>query len=152
VKLPSYDEIMQDNEEDQEYVQEELKKALKEAEELNKDLTAKMDIDGMNVKYNKQTDTIENISFNSFSLPGIGIEPNVNAVVTNTEMNKISKPIKGNNGVFVIKVINIIPAAEKTDYSQDKLALMRNQASQVYKLFDAIEKKAEITDNRARWF
>ncbi len=128
------------------------KKAEKLIAELNKDLSAKMDIDGINIKYNKQTDTIENISFSSFSLPGIGIEPNVNATVTNSEMNKISKPIKGNNGVFVIKVINIKPAAEKTDFSQDKLAIMRNQASQVYKLFDAIEKKAEITDNRARWF
>jgi len=120
--------------------------------ELNKDLSANMDLASISEKYGKKLDTIENISFSSFSLPGVGIEPNVNAVVSNIEMNKISKPIKGNNGVFLVKVINNKPAPEKTDFTEDKLSVMRNQASQVYKLFEAVEKKAEITDNRARYF
>ena len=116
------------------------KKAEKLIAELNKDLAANMDIKAINNKYNKLTDTITNISFNSFSLPGVGIEPNVNAVVTNIGMNKLSKPIKGNNGVFVVKVINETIAPDKTDFSEDKLSIMRNQAGQVYKLFDAITK------------
>lgn len=120
--------------------------------ELNKDISGSMDLISIAGKYNKELDTLTNVSFSSFSLPGIGIEPNVNAVASNMEANKISKPIKGNNGVFVIKVVNKIHAPEKTDFSADQLSVMRNQASQVYKLFEAIEKNAEITDNRARYF
>jgi peptidyl-prolyl cis-trans isomerase D len=128
------------------------KKAEKLIAELNKDVAAKMDINTICDKYNKNLDTISNVSFSSFSLPGVGIEPNVNAVVANIELNTVSQPIKGNNGIFVVNVINKVTAPEKTDYSQDKLSVMRNQASQVYKLFEAVEKKAEIEDNRARYF
>ncbi|MDD2633978.1 MAG: peptidylprolyl isomerase [Bacteroidales bacterium] len=120
--------------------------------ELNKDISSKMDLGAINSKYGKTLDTITNVSFSSFSLPGLGIEPKVNAVVSIIEPNQISKPIKGNNGVFVIKVINKTVAPEKTDFTQEKLSVMRNQASQVYRLFEAMEKKAEIEDNRARYF
>ncbi|MDD4150660.1 MAG: SurA N-terminal domain-containing protein [Bacteroidales bacterium] len=120
--------------------------------ELNKDISSNMSIGAISEKYGKTLDTITNISFSSFSLPGVGIEPNVNAVVSTIEPNKISQPIKGNNGVFVVKVINKIVAPEKTDFTQEKLSLMRNQASQVYRLFEALEKKANIEDNRARYF
>ncbi len=128
------------------------KKAALLMSELNKDISGSMDLMSIAGKYNKVLDTLTNVSFSSFSLPGIGIEPNVNAVAANMEVNKMSKPIKGNNGVFVIRVVNMIDAPEKTDFSTDQLSVMKNQASQVYKLFEAIEKNAEITDNRARYF
>jgi parvulin-like peptidyl-prolyl isomerase len=73
-------------------------------------------------------------------------------VVSTIELNKLSQPIKGNNGVMIVKVINKVTAPEKTDFTQEKLSMMRNQASQVYRLFEAFEKKAEIVDNRARYF
>ncbi len=120
--------------------------------ELNKDISSKMDIGAISAKYGKTLDTITNVSFSSFSLPGLGIEPNVNAVISTIEPNKISQAIKGNNGVFVVKVINKTVAPEKTDFTQEKLSIMRNQASQVYRLFEAMEKQAKIEDNRARYF
>ncbi len=52
--------------------------------------------------------------------------------------------------LLMLSIKSLLP--EKTDYSQDKLSVMRNQASQVYKLFEAVENKAEIEDNRARYF
>ena len=120
--------------------------------ELNKDISSKMDIGAISAKYGKTLDTITNVSFSSFSLPGLAIEPNVNGVISTIEPNKISQPIKGNNGVFVVKVINKTVAPEKTDFTQEKLSIMRNQASQVYRLFEAMEKQAKIEDNRARYF
>lgn len=120
--------------------------------ELNKDIAANMQIGAISEKYGKPLDTLTNVSFSSFSLPGIGIEPNVNAVISTIELNKLSEPIKGNNGVMVVKVINKVTAPEKTDFTQEKLSVMRNQASQIYRLFEAFEKKAEIVDNRARYF
>lgn len=120
--------------------------------DFNKDIAAKSDLQTIAAKYNAEVDTLNSISFSSFSLPGIGIEPNVNAVVSNIEMNKISEPVKGNNGVFIIKVYNATKAPEKTDFSAEQLGLMRNQASQVYKIFESVEKMAEISDFRAKYF
>jgi peptidyl-prolyl cis-trans isomerase D len=120
--------------------------------ETNKDIAAKMDLYALAEKYTLEVDTMTNISFASFSLPGVGIEPNVNAVASIIEVNKISEPIKGNSGVFVLQVYNVVKAPEKTDFSAEQLGLMRNQASQVYKIFEAVEKIAEITDYRAKYF
>jgi peptidyl-prolyl cis-trans isomerase D len=111
-----------------------------------------MDLNALAEKYTLEVDTMTNISFASFSLPGVGIEPNVNAVASVIEVNKISEPIKGNSGVFVLQVYNVVKAPEKTDFSAEQLGLMRNQASQVYKIFEAVEKIAEITDYRAKYF
>jgi peptidyl-prolyl cis-trans isomerase D len=128
------------------------KKAEKFLADLNKDVTANTDLFAIAEKYGVEVDTVTNASFGSFSLPGIGIEPNLNAVASASEMNKLSKPVKGNNGVYVIKVINQLPAPAKTDFSAEQLGLMRNQASQVYKVVEAVEKMAEITDYRAKYF
>jgi len=46
------------------------------------------------------------ISFNSFQIPGAGIEPKVIAASSITEQGKISEPIAGNQGVYLILVNN----------------------------------------------
>ncbi len=120
--------------------------------ELKKDVAAKSDLFAIAGKYGVEVDTLTGISFASFSLPGLGIEPNVNAVAANIEINKISDPIKGNNGIYILKVYNATKAPEKTDFSAEQLGVMRNQASQVYKIFEAVEKMAEISDYRAKYF
>jgi len=128
------------------------KKAEKIIADFNKDLSAKADLMKIAEKYDLFVDTLTNISFSSLSLPGLGIEPNVNGTVSTIAPNTISKPIKGTNGVFIVKVFNTIQAPEKTDFSAEQLSSMRNYASQTYKIFGAIEKKAEISDFRAKYF
>lgn len=128
------------------------KKSDKLIAELNDDLSKKLDIQNIATKYNVDFDTVRNLSFSAFSVPGLGIEPNLNAVAFVSEPNKISAPIKGNNGVYVIKVINKTQAPQKTDFSAEQLALMRNYSSQVYKIFEALEKMSNIEDLRAKYF
>ncbi|MDD3859287.1 MAG: peptidylprolyl isomerase [Bacteroidales bacterium] len=128
------------------------KKAEKIMADFNKELSAKADLNKIAEKYELKLDTLTNISFSSLSLPGFGIEPNVNGVISSIALNTISKPIKGNNGVFIVKVYNNVQAPEKTDFSSDQLSSMRNYATQTYKIFGAVEKKAEISDFRAKYF
>lgn len=120
--------------------------------ELNKDVAAKVDMVSMATKYNTQVDTVNNFNFSAFNMPGVGAEPNVNAVVANSGLNVVSKPIKGNSGVFVVRVINSVKAPAKTDYSAEQIGMMRNQASQVQKIFETIIKKAKIEDYRGKFF
>lgn len=128
------------------------KKAEKLIAELNNDIKANSDLFTIAEKYGTLVDTVTNASFGAFSFPGIGIEPNLNAVAAAIHANKLSEPVKGNNGVYVIKVINQMPAPAKTDFAAEQLGLMRNQASQIYKVFETIEKRADISDFRSKYF
>ena len=101
---------------------------------------------------NLKVNTINRVSFGSFSIPGIGIEPILNAVISNIDMNKNSQPLKGNNGVYVVRVTNNTPATEKSDYSAEQLNLMRNSAGQIYRLNEALEKRAKVEDYRVNFF
>jgi len=47
------------------------------------------------------------VSFSSFSVPGIGIEPQLIGAVSGTDEGVISRPVSGINGVFLFTVTNI---------------------------------------------
>ena len=121
--------------------------------ELDKDIKAGNGIEQLAQKYDAPSDQAQAINFGTFSVPGLGIEPEVISTATNIEINKISKPVKGNSGVFVLKVTERIEAPEKSDYSAEQLNLMRTFASRVgFRTIEALQKKAVIEDFRTRWF
>ena len=113
-----------------------------------------MTVDAVAQKFDAKTDTLTNINFSSFSLPGLGlIEPKVNAVATATEVNAVSDPIDGNNGVYVIKVINKTAAPEKQDFENDKLAKMQEyMRGYSYRMNNAVKKIIKMDDRRAKFF
>lgn len=94
------------------------------------------------------------ISFNSFQIPGAGIEPRVIAEAALMEQGKLSAPIAGNQGVFVIMVNNrtseeITPellAETKTGMEQTNLYRASYQAIQ------AIIKNGEVKDQRYKFY
>ena len=109
-------------------------------------------IDGVAQKLNLTVQVAPGINFNSFSLPGIGIEPNVVATSVYTEKGKLSKPIKGNNGVFMLSVTNITKTAE-IDAKSAKMQLENEVKSRVdYQAFEALKKLADIKDYRSIWY
>jgi peptidyl-prolyl cis-trans isomerase D len=128
------------------------KKAEKLISDLNKDLTDSIDINAIATKYDLTSDTLKSISFSLFTLPRIGIEPHIIATATNTSKDAAPQVIKGNNGVIVIRIVNSTNAPEKNNYSDEQFIDMKNNALQVYKMFDAIQKEADIEDYRSRYF
>ncbi len=92
------------------------------------------------------------ITFSSFSIPGVGIEPKVIASSAVMPLNKISVPIKGNNGVFVINVTQRNKQSEM-DIKQAQFQLMYDIQTRVdYQAFEALKKLANITDNRILFY
>lgn len=121
--------------------------------ELSKDIAAGMDINAIASKYKAESDFVQTINFHSFSIPGLGIEPNLVAAATSVSKNQISQPIVGNNGVFVINVTDVMKAPGKSDFSAEQLNLMRTHAARVgFRTIEALQKRADIEDFRSRWF
>ncbi len=49
-------------------------------------------------------DSVKFVNFGTRRIAGIGIEPNLNAMVSMAQVDQVSAPVKGNNGVYVFKV------------------------------------------------
>lgn len=123
----------------------------KKAEKLIDDIT-KMGTNDINVmasKLNASVDSLPNVVFASFNLGRYGPEPSVIGHISALKKGSVSKPIKGEQGVYVVVVDEIAAAPENTDFRFIKM-----QASSMFNqrvengLFEAIKAKSKITDNR----
>ena len=115
-------------------------------------LEGKTDLQAVAAQLNTDVKNTSNINFNSFSIPGLGMEPAVVGTVTSLEVDKISKPIAGNNGVYIVKVTSANQGTEQgVDAEQTRLAqsLGYRATSQAY---EAQRKKAEIVDKRSKFY
>ena len=95
----------------------------------------------------------ENVTLASPIIAGQGNEPSVVAVAFVLPENKLSKPIAGNNGVYVIEVTQktIAPAINNyTTYSNNLRNQKINRASQ--DLSAALQSTAKIVDDRAKYY
>ncbi len=129
----------------------------KKAEYLAKELNnAKQGANTLqSIAVNAKTNVVEakGVAFGSFSVPGLGFEPQVQAYAAMLEIDKFSEPISGNNGVFMIQVKSKIPAPEGADNTFDKVNSVRSLQNRVnYEVFNAIKEAVEIKDNRAMFY
>jgi peptidyl-prolyl cis-trans isomerase D len=115
-------------------------------------LEGKTDMEAIASQLNTSVRNATNINFNSFSIPGLGAEPAVVGTVASLDADKISKPITGNNGVYIVKVTSVSQGPEQGfETEQARLAQSLNfrAASQA---FEAQRKKAEIVDKRSKFY
>ena len=95
------------------------------------------------------SDTVKHVTFNAPAFISVtrASEPAISAYASKTELNKVSAPIKGNAGVYMIQVYNQEKSAEKFDAKKEETAL-RYAGQCIYELRD----KAEIVDQRYLFF
>ncbi len=128
------------------------KKALKIIENIKARMGEVETIEELGTDLGVIIETATGISFNSFSIPGAGIEPQVIATAVNSEQGILSSPIKGNNGVYVITVTNITNP-EETDLAVILDLLKRtNNARAAYDAFEALKESADIVDSRSKFY
>ncbi len=102
-------------------------------------------------KMNSTIQIVQDISFGSQQVPGAGIEPALVSLAVNSPANQVSKPIKGNNGVFVVKVINVENIGVNPEDIRQELT--RNIDMGIdYQLIESIKENAEIEDNRSKFY
>jgi len=104
-------------------------------------------------KMNVKIDSLNAISFASVNMPGVGPEPAVIGTAFGLASKAISKPIKGNSGVFVIVVDNIVEVNEPKDVTANKMQMINfAQSKASYEVFTELQKSSKITDNRGFYY
>ncbi|MBI4931947.1 MAG: peptidylprolyl isomerase [Bacteroidetes bacterium] len=127
------------------------KKAEKFIEDMNK-LNAKT-IEEYASKLNVQVNPAEGATFSSYSIPNVGREANLYGPLFTMKQNELSKPVAGESGVYVVKIDKITEAPATTDYSSAKTQAANNFSYRAdIEAVEAIKKKAEIKDDRAKFF
>ena len=113
------------------------------------------DLETLASKLSTKVKEARNISFTSFQIPGMGYEPKVIASAVTLDKGKISQPIVGENGVYVIKVKIITPSpkAEEVNLVAEKQKLMRDmQQRTMQQIYKALKETTEITDERSKFY
>ena len=104
-------------------------------------------------KLGKNMNTAENVTLANPVIPGVAMEPAVIGTVFGLEINQPSKPVKGNQGVYVVQVHNFVNPEVPTDLSTQKRQMAQVHAQRVWsQMFQALQDNAKIVDNRARFF
>jgi peptidyl-prolyl cis-trans isomerase D len=115
-------------------------------------IEGKTDLQAVASQLNTEVRSASNINFNSFSIPGLGAEPMVVGTVASLDANKISNPVAGNNGVFVVKVTSVSQGPEQgVETEQARLAQSISYRASSQAL-EAQRKKADIVDRRAKFY
>jgi len=131
----------------------------KKADIISKKLNNPSTLEAAAAAYNVQVQTTgedSTLTFNAPIINGIGQEPKVEGAVFNkTYQTKVSPPIAGNSGVFVIKVNGVFtkePVNQELEKLQANDELNKNVQSTLSSSFQELKNTAEIKDYRSRFF
>ena len=131
----------------------------KKADEIIKKLGQASSLQAAAVVYQQQiltTGADSTLTFGAMIINGIGNEPKVAGASFNKDFQtKVSPPIAGNTGVFVIKVNSISSKpAPPADVAKQQQSMKQNQLMQgaFGKSFEALKKLADIKDKRSKFF
>ncbi len=92
------------------------------------------------------------INFRSYSVQGAGVEPALIAAAASSPQGVLSKPVEGNNGVYMFVVNSTAPAGTE-DAASLKTKLNSNyQVRATYEAYQALKEKKEVVDKRYKFY
>lgn len=98
-------------------------------------------------------DSVKFVNFATRRISGVGIEPNLNAMVSMAQVDQVSAPVKGNNGVYVFKVYSREKDAKQYDEASEVNALNASNAYRVgFQAITSLVNHADVEDNRIRFY
>ncbi len=96
---------------------------------------------------------LTNTLFNTNTLRGAGFDPAAIGYVFGMEEGAVSKPFEGENGVLMFQLNKLNPATKTDNLKETKESLKQQAAAKSsVGLNETIMEKAEIVDNRFRFF
>ena len=94
-----------------------------------------------------------NITFSAPYLSKAGLEPYIVGSAFSLKPGKLSAPLKGQVGVYVIEVVTFKEAPATKDYTFIKKEIMSQlQQRSQYEVTNALREKANIQDNRGKFY
>jgi peptidyl-prolyl cis-trans isomerase D len=110
------------------------------------------DLASLATALNAEVASANDIRFSTLSVPGAGIEPRLIATAVNIEENRLSHPVIGENGVYVLEVTSV-SLPEESDLEMERARLGSSKRARVnFEAFEALREKANIKDNRYKFF
>ena len=131
------------------------KKAQKITDGLKAILSGVTSIDALADKLQTSVNTALGVRFDSRTVGDAGIEPDIAAASVNVLPNKLSTPVEGNSGIFVLDVTKLDKPTPPTGYNYmlETSILEKNYAARAnYEPFQALKDMADIDDNRAKFY
>jgi peptidyl-prolyl cis-trans isomerase D len=117
-----------------------------------KDAATGTDLDAIAASLNAEVNDANGLTFNSTSIPSVGMEPAVIGTLSSLPQDEVSSPIVGNNGVYLVKVVSINKGTDE-DVLAEKTRLNQVLGSRaVYQAYEAQKDAVEIEDNRAKFY
>ena len=75
----------------------------KKVQQLIEKMSGKTDLNQLASDLKVTVAEAQKITFESYSIPGIGYEPAIAGAAAALEVNQVSKPVAGTSGVYVVK-------------------------------------------------
>lgn len=121
-------------------------------EKFNAAVSSGASFDALQSAVSGKRESAQAINFESFQIPGYGAEHEVIAHVSMMKKGEVSKPILGQNGVFVVRVNEVVPAPQG-DIKMEKGRITSTKANIAEtSSYNALKKIADVKDYRSRWF
>jgi len=128
-------------------------KAIKLEQKLNDALKGAKSIDQVAQKVGKTPKAEQNIVLANPILPGVAQENKVVGTVFGLQPKQLSKPIEGTQGVYVVEATDFVNPAALDNLDSQKQQIKQQIAQRVSnQSFQALLDKADITDNRVRFY
>ncbi len=122
-------------------------------EKINKQAAGATTIDAVAQKMSVSATEVPNASMANTFIPSAGNEPRVIGTAFSTKEGELSKPVKGENGVFVFTVLKFIDPAPVKEYETNRKQLLDSRKGRSeYEVFNALKEKANIEDNRGKFY
>jgi peptidyl-prolyl cis-trans isomerase D len=110
-------------------------------------------IEDVAAKLQKTAQIATNVSFASNYNASLGNEQEILGKIFTAKAGTLSKPVKGNSGVFVFVVDAFNEPPALTDAKAARLQLEKAKAQRAdYETGNAVKEKMEIVDNRGKYF
>lgn len=124
-------------------------------EKLNNALNGSSSIDQVAQKLSKNAVDAENVVLANPVLPGVALEPAVIGTAFGLQPNKLSKAVKGSQGVYAVQVNGFVNPAElvASDLNEQRKQLQTTKTQRAWSsVFQALQNSATIDDNRVRFY
>jgi peptidyl-prolyl cis-trans isomerase D len=128
---------------------------IKKAEAITKKIGSASTLEAVAQATGQQVLRADSVTFSSTFIPNVGNELRVLGASFNKEyQSKISGPIKGEIGVFVIKVENISAVPNPNfDAKMQQQAIQQQMGAMIgYRTMEFMKRSADIKDNRIKFF
>jgi peptidyl-prolyl cis-trans isomerase D len=126
----------------------------KQAEKYKELLAGTSNLKELVAKYPELQIQTASVIFNSNAIAGgSSNEPKIVGSIFSVpqDLRPLLKPIDGNTGVYVIRINEIEPAPETTDFTAEKISLKaQRQANADNIVIRALREKSDVKDNRAK--